>query len=168
MSAFVVDDWVIDGIIQAGLDFEPSGFTWYVLDDRGEPITRGHLDHTSADEVGQMLWAENCRSVNFRYGEETPTPRYTRHRMPIRLGPEHIPRLLGLLSMYEYQACECPDWRRTEAHAFCDSLRHALIHHLPGYRWPGREMFLADDDRHTVSVNGVLGELHRRRTEARG
>jgi hypothetical protein len=40
---------------------------------------------------------------------------------------------LKAISCYEYQSCEHPGWRKSEAHAFCEALRDMAIGCLPGY-----------------------------------
>jgi len=40
---------------------------------------------------------------------------------------------LSLISCYEYQSCEHPEWRTSEARAICEALRKLAIRNLPGY-----------------------------------
>lgn len=85
-------------------------------------------DGMTPQQVGQMLWQTNYDSVNYRYSESesAPTYRHTETDQPI------VARL-KLLDSYEYQACERPDWKDSEAYAYCQRLRDALISALPGY-----------------------------------
>lgn len=104
---------------------------------------RRELRFDNADEVGQMLWLENVASVAYRYPDTTPNARpgprsedidaeaaeytYRDHR--------YVPtavEALNAICCFEYQSCEHLTWRASEAYRFCDALRHALIHALPG------------------------------------
>lgn len=101
---------------------------------------RRTLTRETADETGEMLITENVASVRYRYddaGEDLPGPtnhywmrgyEYTHHNRRLTAVEG-----LAALNGYEYQACERPDWETSEAHAFCEALRSALIHWLPGY-----------------------------------
>jgi hypothetical protein len=101
-------------------------------------------DFASPDAIGQMLVAAVVRSVSHRYPDDTPGSGradaetlpghhfdlpYTFTRQPYRLTAVEG---LAAVGCYEYQACEHPTWEASEAFAFCDSLRRALIHALPG------------------------------------
>ena len=80
------------------------------------------------DEVGQRLWKENHRSVNYRYQERKRTPQY-RHDSNAYCTDEHgtswgavfeMTRqpavVLKLVTCYSYQTCERPDWEQSVAH----------------------------------------------------
>ena len=41
--------------------------------------------------------------------------------------------MLGAINCYEYQACEHPGWKASEARSFCEALTARMIHMLPGY-----------------------------------
>lgn len=155
MSAFVVDNLHISALVAAGLSLPaPDKLTWFVTvpDDlatldltethtRGEPwgpdaiksavARRRTLTTGNATDVGAMLLAANVASVNFRYNEDEPEPlfEFEQHAAPFLTAIE----TLKALNCYEYQSCEPPDWKYSEAHAFCDALRDAAIRALPGY-----------------------------------
>ena len=164
MSAFIVSKGVIDAIVKAGLELGGRGgpLTWYAFDAIGNETARGRLEYTNADEVGQMLWDENHRSVDFRYNEVNERPVYTYSRMLGYAEVKHIPRILGLLGCYEYQACEADDWRFTEAHAFCETFKAQLIGRLPGYDWPSEdELPTLYGDRKVVSITEMIATTRR-------
>lgn len=132
MSAFLVDPEHINVLVHAATAFR-SGDTmsWCVPDDSeiyGYRYVRA--DTESPDRIGQMLLDQNAASVNHRYDEDESyiyaysTPKQ-RDWLPVDI--------LGAISCYEYQACETPNWRDTEAHAFCEALRGRMIRRLPGY-----------------------------------
>lgn len=100
--------------------------------------------------LGQMLVNENVTSVLYRYSESGRTYYYgaehaaemdddTIETLPgpcdrYYMGPYVFedPReeitpgaVFALLDCYDYQSCEHPEWRASEAYAFCRSLREA-------------------------------------------
>lgn len=78
-----------------------------------------------------MLWAENYASVNYRYCEKDMAPEYVHKSDPYRKWDAVA--VLKAIACYEYQACEHPGWKTSEARAFCEELRGNAIHALPGY-----------------------------------
>jgi hypothetical protein len=110
---------------------------------------RRELTAETADRVGAMLWSENVRSVAHRYAEAgAPESWETLCDLPgpadfspmdvaaykHRNGPVLAPvRVLKACDGYEYQSCEHPDWEQSEACAYLDALRRAMIRALPGY-----------------------------------
>lgn len=78
--------------------------------------------------IGQMLWEQNHRSVNYRYGENTPTPNYEFETCEPSLS---VIDLLKLLDSYEYQSCEVEFDKRVAD--YCNRLRKHLVSKLIGY-----------------------------------
>jgi len=135
MSAFVVNKSHINALIHAGMAVQYRPFTWY---HNGESH---NLTDENASQIGQMLLDECVRSVCSRYEDDSMTNlpgrtnaewlipfeyRFT-HRRPTPI------EALSLISCYEYQSCEHPEWEASEAKAFCSALRHCTISRLPGY-----------------------------------
>lgn len=138
MSAFVVEKAHISAMLRKGL--QPRGYTGPLTWRRNGNQQR--LTRETANQVGQMLLDENVKSVSYRYPDDSVTD------LPGRLNAEWlIPfklnspffrtptsmECLKLISCYEYQSCEHPDWKESEAYAFCQALRHRAIDSLPGY-----------------------------------
>jgi hypothetical protein len=137
MSAFLVDRAHIAALIEtgrqgpkgAGQGWNVHGLRWWW----GNPTQTGQLDHLTEDAVGQMLWEENRQSLAYRY------PTYLPYRQPLEYGTHTGGRrltcveTLKAISCLEYQSCEHPGWEASEAHAFCEAFRHAVISRLPGY-----------------------------------
>ena len=77
-----------------------------------------------------MLVDENAASVNYRYDEDDAYI-YAYQQ------PQHTTwtdvEILKALDCYQYQSCEHPAWRDSQAHAFCRALEGRLIQALPGY-----------------------------------
>ncbi len=123
MSAWIVFPIHISYLVACALELAPDGFLSF---GDGQVLT----PHTK-DEIGQLLMDENVRSVSYRYDRDTfealPGPidktgiREYRHiNLDLDLDPIV---LLKQLDCYEYQTCECPDWKQTDAHAFCVVVR---------------------------------------------
>lgn len=97
-------------------------------------------------ELGQRLWHENYKSVNHRYREDTPTPRYELRTTEATLDPVVV---LKAASCFDYQSCEHPGWPDSEAHDLVSALRTAILEQHPDL---GEE------------VTGPFGETHRYET----
>jgi len=133
-------------MIRSGLAVHYRPFGWYHNNQRHE------LTGDNASEVGQMLLDECIKSVMYRYEDSkvTDLPGRTdaEYLIPFQFNLSYNPptpvQTLKLLSCYEYQSCEHPEWETSEAYAFCQALRHGTIDRLPGYdeapwewtKWP--------------------------------
>jgi hypothetical protein len=122
MSAYVVDKTHIDALLTAGLTNPPAAY--YHGDQRHE------ITHQTAGTIGAMLWAENVRSVNYRYQEDEWEQVYELTELDGTIKPLIV---LKAISCYEHQSCEHPEWEQSEAHAFCRALQDRMIGQLPGY-----------------------------------
>lgn len=135
MSAFVVSKSHIDAMLRVGRGRSPNYLSWY----HNESFHELTIDN--ADEVGQMLLDENVRSVSCRYPDdgitELPGPTGAGWVIPYvfyMMGRRPTPvQALKLIKCYEYQSCEHPEWKGSEARSFCEALRSVLISELPGY-----------------------------------
>lgn len=155
MSAFILGKAHIDALVTAALertsgDFGPlswcardltveetlasyrSGAPWGPdAPAIGRALTR-QATPDEAERIGQMLVRENRLSVNHRYRESEVEAIYTYERPVIRGRVDPVV-ILKAIDCYEYQSCEHPGWKCSEAHAFCRALRHRMICHLSGY-----------------------------------
>lgn len=155
MSAYIVSDKTLAYLINAGLlygrqsklrwqapdteeppgeaDYEP-GSPWGATSVETHQRKARELTRESADATMLLLYAANVASVNYRYdnrdGETVDHIPHYRHSDMRNIRPVQV---LKALACYEYQACETPDWEDSEAHAFCEALRHRMIQVLPGY-----------------------------------
>lgn len=80
--------------------------------------------------LGTLLWAENHKSVNARYSEESVTPPYRFARFPGKVDPIVV---LKSIHCYQYQACEHDGWKESEACKLMTELEGEMISALPGY-----------------------------------
>jgi len=140
MSAFVVGREHIRFLVEAGFrrPNQSWGLGWFHAGNWHE-LKAG--DYDEAQRVGQMLWDENVQSVRSRYPDckfngDLPGPIgedyiYGEHRAIFGdLEPVAIFKAINCL---DYQSCEHDGWKDSEAFAYLDSLRHAVICSLPGY-----------------------------------
>jgi hypothetical protein len=126
-----------------------SSTRWMKIATPGLPPREGEI---SADELGFILWAENVASVRYRYPNDAPgeepgtynadgTPQwstgYTYSRKARRLT---IAEGFSAIACLDYQSCEHPEWRESEAFRILVSLKDALIEVLPGYSSAGWEI----------------------------
>ncbi len=148
MSAFVVSKSHINAMIHAGLAVQYRPLTWY-------HNGKAHiLSNDTSNAVGQMLLDECVKSVCHRYDDSKitnlPGPTNAEWLIPFEYHftykrPTPI-QALKLISCYEYQSCEHPEWKESEAHAFCETLRHCTIERLTGYEdatweWTDQEYY---------------------------
>lgn len=155
MSAYLVSKRHIDALVQAaeihgrqfGISYRAEGERWKQYR-HGEITSRAawnaaDVTHGGNNELGAMLWLENLQSVSERYPEDQdgqrpgPVGLTTASMLAYAYAPPAKPltvvEALKALACYEYQACEHDEWKMSEAKSFCDNLRSALIHALPGY-----------------------------------
>lgn len=124
MSAFIISKKHIDAMVTAHLHSQ-------------------HFDTQRTkqenNQIGQMLWDENHRSVNYRYNEETLSPDY--HFEPCssylkqdgtQIKLDNV-AICKLIDCYEYQSCEHGDWATSGACLFCANLRKRLVAKINGY-----------------------------------
>lgn len=132
MSAVIVNHEHIHVLIWAAAKpIAPPNWQMRWLYDNPTRVNQLEPDGSNHDEIGQILLDENADSVNHLYSHTAAAGDYHYQR------PQHtewsIAELLNALDAYTYQACERPDWKRSQAKAFCDALRDRLISELPGY-----------------------------------
>lgn len=128
--------------------------------ERGTMVPDCSVLETPASTMGQVLVDECVRSVSYRYPNDDvdagdlPGPCDPYYVKPYVFEPTYeanvmvigargltrcISPLVSLAELaagifcYEYQSCEHPDWRSSEAHAICAAFKDKILHALPGY-----------------------------------
>ena len=124
MSAFVVNNHHINAMLQATAPAYHGDRSTYYWQGSRHPIAGNQ------QEVGQKLVKENTRSVNHRY--HTDTEAYRFEWLPF-LPPFSAVQIIKACNCYDYQSCETPEWKETEAYAIMTTLRERAIRSLPGY-----------------------------------
>lgn len=121
MSAFIVDYNHINYLMNAAL----SRLNAIHFNGR-------EVDKEYAQAIGQMLWDENRRSVDYRYTETSEQDGYELRRTHLH----HFDPVQVLMSIkcLEYQSCEHPGWEGSDAQSFLRVLLSHTITSLPGYR----------------------------------
>ena len=86
-------------------------------------------------ETADLLFAENVKSVNYRYKEESPTTGILYDPFAPDLRPIEVIKACDCL---DYQSCEHPGWQSSLACKLLTDIQHQAISLLPGYakvRW---------------------------------
>jgi hypothetical protein len=116
----------------------------------GNPGQSRSLRDQTETGIGHMLLAENARPVGCRYREVQDPAALTYVYRPTKR--QYTPsQALMAIRGYEYQACEAPDWDRSEADAFCRALlRHVVDAAIPqkesdGPSWTVTDRLLGRD-----------------------
>jgi hypothetical protein len=110
MSAFLVDEIHINLIVTAAIDLGLVAN----LPPANDGVT---ITAANAEAFGRMLWAENARSVAYRYprddhGELNAEVAGYRFKRYPPLTPHAAAKIIAA---YNYQACETPDYDETPA-----------------------------------------------------
>jgi hypothetical protein len=77
--------------------------------------------------AARVLYAENVRSVAYRYRDDSAAPDY--RFTPIDLMPT-ASRVLGAIACLRYQSCECPDYHSTVAAFVLDAIERDAIRQI--------------------------------------
>jgi len=129
MSAWIVKKKHIDFLVTAALESMINRTIRGEID--GHPVEM-EISYNNADKIGATLWAENIKSVNYRYSNHKPSEvsayRFTKHNG----GPIAIV-VIKQIDCLDYQSCEHDGWKNSWARRFCDELKDAMIYSLPGY-----------------------------------
>lgn len=107
MSAFIVEDDLIDLLVT----YATSGGPFRVSAENPQ-------------KLGDMLVAENYRSVNHRYRESDPPHPYRYHVWSGVMDPVQV---IQSCNCFDYQACETDDYRDTPAARLVDNIRSKAI-----------------------------------------
>ncbi len=128
MSAYIVTDETISAMLQA-IKYDRQGVYVYW---NGASY---RITHDNLQETGQKLLDENFRSIAYHYDGRISVERRQYVHRPIR--QLEAVEIIKACNGYDYQACETPDWRQTEAFAIYDYIRNDAIRALPGYEEAG-------------------------------
>lgn len=117
MSCYLVNFATIDVLVNAAQEFG--------VDTGGLPPR----------DLGAMLWAENTASYGYRYGhcldadeQEAMAKEYV---LTTTEAPLHPVVVAMQVANFEYQSCEHPAWRASQAKRFCDALVEAAEARMP-------------------------------------
>lgn len=142
MSAYMVDRIHIEYLLAAASHRAISQGTLY-YGPHEQRQTFGLCESRERhEEVGQMLWDENRKSIDYRY----PDCAGNDENCPGEVGEDfryqHSGRcwskmdavqVIKACHCYRYQSCEHPGWERSLAASFIEVLIAAAVHSLPGY-----------------------------------
>lgn len=134
MSAFICNPehfHALAAFATQGNVYSPAGIEPAWLRSRCEEyLVTPEREHDAT--VARILYLENVRSVDYRYGEKNEIdPEYWNIRSyPPVNNPVHILKMCACL---EYQSCETPDYRDSLAYLLLTRIRAKAIKSLPGY-----------------------------------
>ena len=127
----------------------------------GDTTIETHRHTMTLQTLGQRLWDACLASVWARYPDTealADLPGYIpdlendgatyRHRS-VHVSPVAT---LKAIACYEYQSCEIETWEKSNAKAFCDALRDAMIYDLPGYDEAPWEILATDEQTQAVAI----------------
>lgn len=130
---------------------------WYEIQPDAESRTDDDYTHyLTPSQAGQILVGENVASVSYRYSEPGRTPYYgaeaaagmdtltdlpgpcdAYYVAPYEYEDPHYTltpaEVFAAIDCLDYQSCEHPVWRKSDAFAFCEALRDAYCRRVPGY-----------------------------------
>ena len=121
MSAFIVNKKHIDYIMTA---WQNSQNQYYNNSDKN------YYTNLQAEQDGQMLWAENFLSVNFRYKESDHSPAYKFERINEKI---NYLQALKFVHCLDYQACETDDYNESKAYKLLLKMAWNLTCMIPEY-----------------------------------
>lgn len=163
MSAYVVNKEHVDLLVRAAQHAYPAGqpgstrnLSWWRVDENGDYAgwreVTPHAEHMIDDDykqyvtpsqLGQMLVDENVASVSHRYPDddvdagELPGPVDAYYMGPYVYtdpGKDLTPgQVFKAIDCLDYQSCEHPEWRKSEAFAFLAALRKAYCDRVADY-----------------------------------
>lgn len=144
-------------------DAEGGYAGWYKLDftlgdDYAGERDDDYMHYLTPSQAGQLLVSENIASVSYRYSEPGRTGYYgaetaagmeddTIETLPgpcdryymapyVFADPGYVltpAEVFKAIDCLDYQSCEHPEWRASEAFAFLDSLRQSACNAVRGY-----------------------------------
>lgn len=124
MSAYIMNDDEINTIVSYFIESKHGVHgegAWLRM---GES-TWDYLTYENAAKVAAILMAQNIRSVNSKYGDNTGNA-YVFEYLP-QAHKRPMGNIIGALECYEYQACETNDWHTSLAHEIVQGLRKHLL-----------------------------------------
>mgnify|MGYP006267018973 CR=1 FL=1 len=86
-----------------------------------------YLSRDNAEEVAKLLYNQNVRSVDTRYSEKNDN--HFEYKF-IGRDKTSFSAIVGLLSSYDYQACETKDYYTTEAFYLIARMQKTLLDSL--------------------------------------
>lgn len=122
MSAFICSDKHISAIVRWASRHN-------VIAHYGNP-TRSLVFGAAEREAVELLYAENLKSVNYRYKEETAPEAAVYLADAPDLSAVEVIKACRCL---EYQSCEHPEWEASTAKRLLAVIINAAITKLPGY-----------------------------------
>jgi hypothetical protein len=171
MSAYQVHRDTVDLMVSVLIEWggygrSPNVYTWGELPTdpelleitearEGYNITRA--SHTEADALGRELIDANVASLAGRYSDGVEMCHYYAETYTWRrVDPDRVsvPRAMGAVRCYRYQACEHDGWRGS----FADELSKAILDKLVDLISEGWEYERPANEPQIVSIMGLIAK----------
>lgn len=126
MSAFLCDDNHFNVLVSYFIGQYRDDGLWIEINN-----DYGYLNKENAGAVATILWRENVRSLEGRYGD-TPADfsDYEFNYYSSVKQSYSIPEIAGAIDCLEYQSCESEDYYTTEAYQVLGKMRKHLLRQL--------------------------------------
>lgn len=119
-------------------------------------------DHVKAADVANMLIRENLASVSYRYPDDKTSATLPGDGAGLFVTPTDFGRVymfrpvqvLKSIACLDYQSCEHPAWRTSEARAFLNALERSAIHALPG--WDDGEWGAPEPEGNMINLSALI------------
>ena len=130
MSAFIVDPYHINVLVSYGVATKAQYYVPARKHGAGRRGEWAYFTDDTAQAIASLLYSQNVRSVNFRYSERTKrTGHVFKSERFSHLTPADVVCACDCL---DYQSCETPNWKGTEAWRALNAIRERAIRALVG------------------------------------
>lgn len=132
MSAYLVEDSVVDFILSGWLRLEKGGYPHAWVKD---PSVSGEFNKVggepdSFDKIGQMMIDENYASLAARYGDPSDSHKYEFRRHKVAFSMELVPMIAQLgkaIACLNYQSCEHKGWHESVAYQILEAIKDRAL-----------------------------------------
>jgi len=124
MSAFICSDKHIGALVRWASEHKVTAY-------HGVP-GRTYEVKGNEQDIGDILFQENVKSVNYRYQEDGSAESFFYPEDSLHLSAIEIYKLAQSL---KYQSCEHPEWSTSLAKEIIRSIQREAINRMPGYEF---------------------------------
>lgn len=135
MSANRLDKEEILYIVMAAMRNSITRGSCRVRKPNGHYYALNNNSYALAIEVCEMIDKENIKSLEARYDEICDPHHFNKSDFNKSPYIKFVPvQVLASINYVRYQNCEHPNWKKSDAKWFLDSLQGQVIQSLPGYQ----------------------------------
>jgi hypothetical protein len=126
MSAFIVQKQLIDSIVQYTIEHKMN----LCAEVSGHMMVWDMQNIEDVNEVGQYFLDTNQYSVNYRYNEKEIAEKY--QYVPVNRKYTTNVQIYKFCLCLDYQSCEFPEWKRSQAFYFLCQIKDAIMYDMIG------------------------------------